>query len=130
MPMPKMQHLRTGACLALGLLSSFRAAATTPEAPPSNERADRFDLSVHSEMYGQLFRRALLPGPNGTLVQTDTVAPLDEYLLLRAHDLDVLRCSDCIDVELAAWEKVWIGDRQNERVLTGDVQTAYLRYRQ
>jgi hypothetical protein len=101
-----------------------RAESTTTEVG-----RDRHELSVHSETYAELFRRALLPGPNGSLVSTETAAPLLEYLSLRATDLDTAWGKDSLDLEFAAWGRAWLGARDAERPLEGDVQTANARYR-
>ena len=93
------------------------------------EGSDRYDLSVRSETYAELFRRALLPGPNGALVETDTVAPVHQYVLLHARDLDTGWREDSVDLELALWGRAWIGEGETERTLDGDVQTASARYR-
>src|SRR5262249_20575928 len=119
---------------ALIALAATLALADTawasPDAKQGPEHFDRFDFSIHGETYGELFRRALVPGPSGALVHTDTVAPMFQYAILRARDIDTSFCEDCIDVELTAWGRVWLGDRGSESPLDGDVQTANVRYRQ
>jgi len=92
----------TTVCAALGLILASRRAAAEPATNGKVARPDHFDLSVHGEMYGELFRRALLPGPSGSIVEADTVAPLYEYLSLRAQDIDAPWRPDSVDVELAA----------------------------
>ena len=42
--------------------------------------ADRVELLAQGESYLQLFRRALLPGQNGALVEAHEAAPLHQYL--------------------------------------------------
>src|SRR5689334_3292382 len=61
------------------------SASTQDPAPPP---ADRIELEARGESYLQLFRRALLPGPNGALVETQEAAPLHQYLGLQARDID------------------------------------------
>jgi hypothetical protein len=96
----------------------------------AGEPADRFSWSIAGETYAELFRRALLPGPNGALVERDTAVPLYKYVFLRAQDIDTSWRKDSIDVELAAWSRVWLGeDQPTESRLDGDVQTASVRYR-
>ena len=109
---------------ALGLILAPRAS----RADPASEGTDRFDLSVHGETYAELFRRALLPGPAGAIVETTTAAPLHQYVGLRALDLDAPWRADSIDVELSAWGRGWIGPNETEQRLDGDVQSANVRY--
>lgn len=116
------------------LLAVTLVALAAPQAHAESTRRsevprDRHELSVRSETYAELFRRALLPGPNGSLVSTDTVAPLHEYVSLRATDLDTAWRKDSLDFELAAWGRAWLGPRDAERPFEGDVQTASARYR-
>lgn len=92
------------------------------------EGADQYDLSVRGETHVEIFRRALLPGPRGTLVSTDTVVPVHQFVSLEAHDLDTSWRKDSIDVELTAWGRGFIGEREGERRLEGDVQSANVRY--
>ena len=122
--------IRCGSKLwALGLvLLAPRDAAAEPDAP-AVERGDQYDLAARSETYVELFRRALLPGPSGAIVETGTAAPVHEYLSLSAHDLDTSWRKDAIDVELAAWGRGWLGDQETERRFDGDVQVANARYR-
>lgn len=100
------------------------------ELPREADRlGDRYELSARAETYAELFRRALLPGPNGSLVATDTVAPVYEYLSLRATDLDTGWRRDSLDLEFAGWGRAWFGPRHGEKPFEGDVQVASARYR-
>lgn len=112
---------------AVLVLSSISWIGT---ASAQTEELDQYDLVVRGETHAQLFRRALLPGPRGTLVATDTVAPVHQYLSLEAHDLDTSWQKDSLDVELAAWGRGFVGEREGEHRLDGDVQSANVRYRQ
>ncbi|HMJ13765.1 MAG TPA: hypothetical protein VK524_20250 [Polyangiaceae bacterium] len=106
------------------LLGAGRVAAE-PRAPDG----DYYELWVQSETHAELFGRALLPGPNGALVSSDTVAPLYQYVRLRARDLDTSWRQDSLDVELSLWGRFWIGEREYESTLDGDVQVANVGYR-
>lgn len=123
-----MHAVRPG-LLALVLWALIAPWARAESTRSSDLGLDRYELSVQSETYAQLFRRALLPGPNGSLVSTDTVAPLHEYVSLRATDLDTAWRKDSLDFELAAWGRAWFGPRNAERPFEGDVQTANVHYR-
>ncbi|HTQ06957.1 MAG TPA: hypothetical protein VMI54_24030, partial [Polyangiaceae bacterium] len=98
-------------------------------APPEpTATGDRFSLTARSETDVRLSRRALLPGPNGALVATETNAPVYEYLLVNARDVDSPWNADAIDLEFAAWSRVWPTASSFERPFDGDVQTANAAY--
>src|SRR5262245_60559977 len=124
---------RAGFTTILGILSGWLSghgvAAAGGDEPRAKAHLDSFDASVRVETYGELFRRALLPGPNGALVETDTVAALHHSLSLQAYDIDTCWRKDGVDVGLAAWERAELGGQGGESVLDGDVETANVRYR-
>jgi hypothetical protein len=96
-------------------------------APPP---ADHVELLAQGESYLQLFRRALLPGANGALIEAHEAAPLHQYLGLQARDIDTPWRKDSVDLELSAWGRAWLGKSPREPDWDGDVQTANLRYHQ
>lgn len=108
------------ACLA----SPARGADAAARA----EEPDRFELSAEGETYIEVFRRALLPGAAGSLVETDTALPIHQYVHVRARDVDTSWKKDALDVELAAYGRLWPGDSETERLLDGDVQVANVGY--
>lgn len=120
----------SGGAAALTLLVVFPALAEPPELRPRPVEQDRFELRARSETYAVLFRRALSPGPEGSLIETDTALPLSEYLFLSAKDLDTRWRKNSVDLELAAWTRFWPGSSGPEQPLDGDVQTASVTYRQ
>lgn len=103
-------------------------AAAQQAAPARGD--DRHELEAHSETYAALFRRALLPGPSGAVVESETVAPIYEYLSLRASKLDTPWRPDSVTIELAGWGRVLTTDNRYERGLDGDLQTAFVAYQQ
>src|SRR5688572_12151317 len=105
------------------------AARPAPVSTTAEGSRDRFSLSARSETYLQLFQRALLPGPNGAIVDTETALPITEYVFADARDLDSPWHDDSIDLEMAAWGRLWPTTSGFEPVFDGDVQTASLRYR-
>jgi hypothetical protein len=114
---------------AISLVAVSGTAQTISERSTPIEAGDRYDLQVSSKTYAELFRRALLPGPNGTLVETDTVVPVHEYLSLRVRDLDTGWRRDSLDLELAAFGRVTFADPGIENRADGDLQVASVRYR-
>lgn len=94
------------------------------------DSGDHYDLSLQSDTHAELFRRALLPGPNGSLVSTDTALPLYEYASLRVRDLDTPFRKDSLDLELAVWGRSWFDAQSAEKLFDGDVQVANARLRE
>ncbi len=117
--------LLTASLIVLGAAS---ARAESRAGVP--DTSDHFELAAHSETYAELFRRALLPGPNGSLVSNDTAAPLYEYASLQVRDLDTPWQKDSLDFELAVWGRAWLDARNAEQLFDGDIQIANARYRQ
>ena len=109
-------------------VSGFDAGASEGR-PPAGD-SDRYDFTLHSTTHAELFRRALLPGPKGAVVETDSVVPVHQFLSVRVRDVDSSFGRDSIDVELAAWGRGWFGERQTEELFDGDVQIANVRYHQ
>jgi hypothetical protein len=118
--------MRNSQACIVGVLSWLLGCpAARADAPPRDE----FELVAHGETQLELFRRALLPGPNGALVSSATVAPAYQTLLLRARDLDTPVDRDSLDLELTAWGRAWFGELNPERRFDGDLQTLNVRYR-
>ncbi len=117
--------------LAASLTVLVPALATAdPDSGASSPSSDRFDLVARAETHAELFRRALLPGANGTLLITRTLLPVQEYVLLDARNLDTPWKRDSMEVELSAWAETTLGDPSPERPLDGDIQVANVGYRQ
>lgn len=113
--------------LLAGVLGMRGAMAQTAEGPPGE---DRFTYEARSETYLRLFERALLPGPGGALIREEQLAPLHQYVLVRATDLDTGWDEDSVDVELAGWGRGALADVEpGFGVVDGDVTVANLRYR-
>ena len=94
----------------------------------SRAPADRFELAARSETYLQFFQRALLPGPNGAIVEEETALPIHEYLFVNARGADTPWDEDSVDLEFGAWGRLWPTSSSYERPFDGDVQTASVRY--
>lgn len=116
------------------LLLSARVALAEPSEAPTRPRlpepADRFELLAQSQTYATLFRRALAPGPSGSLLTTETIAPIYEYIQVRARDLDSPWHQDSVDIELSGWARGLLTDNRFEQPFDGDVQTAFVAYHQ
>ena len=129
------RHCVAVAPFALALVSAWlpRAEAQERAPPPAPATGrpttkDRFQVVARGETYVQLFRRALLPGPNGALVTTETELPIHEYLSASARDVDSPWHTDSIDLEFAAWSRVWSTRSDFDRPFDGDLQVASVRY--
>lgn len=123
-----MKAAPTALVAAVAVLAVRSAAAQSPDSGSAEAQADRFELSAHAETYATLFRRAPLPGPEGALVETETAAPIYEYLQLRARNLDFAGQADTIDLEVSGWARVWPTETRFEGPLDGDLQTAAVTY--
>jgi hypothetical protein len=120
----------SSSCLLAAVLTLLLCTVVRAEGRPrSSPDSDHFELSAHSETYTELFRRALLPGPNGSLVSSDVAAPLYQFGSLQVRDLDAPWRKDSVDLELAIWGRAWFDNRNAEQVFDGDVQIASVRYR-
>ncbi|HVW29641.1 MAG TPA: hypothetical protein VHC69_29965 [Polyangiaceae bacterium] len=110
------------------LVAAGVTVAGVPDAhAASTDAADDHSITVHSETRADLFRRAPLPGPEGAIVETQTLLPIRETLLLRALDLDTPVGRDSVDLELSAWGAVVAPAGAPAQSPDGDVQTAYVR---
>jgi hypothetical protein len=121
----------------LVLLQGVWAAPCSAEARASRSVSSEANQSdspaaaavvARSETYLQLFRRALLPGPNGALIRPSTAAPIHQYLLASARDISTA-APGALDLDFGAWARLWPTDSRLERPFDGDVQTASVRYR-
>ncbi|MGE0327615.1 MAG: hypothetical protein AB7K71_09200 [Polyangiaceae bacterium] len=120
---------RFGWLLGAGVGGWLLPAPAAAEPVDQRYHPDRFSLVAKSESHVVLFQRALLPGPRGTLITTETVVPLEQYVLLDARGLDTGWDEDSVDVELSAYGQVALGALEDEQRLDGDIQTFFVRYR-
>jgi hypothetical protein len=123
-----MRAAPTALVAGMALLAARPAAAQSPEARIAEPPPDRFELLARAETYATFFRRALLPGPEGALVETETAAPVYEYVQLRVRNLDLAGQQDSVDLEVSGWARVWPTETQFDEPLAGDVQTAVVTY--
>lgn len=98
--------------------------AETQASAETTGTGDAYELRAHSETHAQLFRRALLPGPNGELVTTDTAAPLTEYVSLGGYGFASPLGADSVDIEVAAWGGIQLGEPLYLGRYDGDLQSA------
>lgn len=115
------------------LATTLVVLSTQPARAANNANSaanfDRFELSAHSETYAELFRRALLPGPNGSVVSSEVTAPLYQYGSLQVRNLDAPWRKDSVDLDLAVWGRAWLETSSTDRTFDGDVQVASVRVR-
>ena len=114
---------------AASLLGALLVVRPSHAQQPAAE-TDDFELVARADTHAALFRRALLPGAAGSLVDTDTALPFHEYVSVRAQRLDLGPMKDGLELEVSAWGRLWPTRSDLERPLDGDVQTAFatLRY--
>jgi hypothetical protein len=117
---------------ALVILPALPARAEEAETHVTRDEGsgavDRYRLDARSETYVELFKRALLPGANGTLVTSETAVPITEYLSVNARRVDAPWQKDSVDLEFSAWGQLWPTSSDYERPFDGDVQTASVKY--
>jgi len=109
---------------------SSAPSATAPAAAPAplDATPDRFDLVTRSRTTVGAFQRALLPGPGGAIVTTDTLAPIHEALSVTAVGVDSFGQDD-LDVQVAAYGQLWAGTPDDRPIATWDVSSAFLTQR-
>lgn len=121
-------EMRTGlVALSFALVFGVQLHARPSLAQLRAEPADSDDAEVegHAETHISLFRRALLPGPAGSLIETETAAPVYEYVSMRAQNIDVSGLKDGLGFEVSAWTRAWPTTSRLEQPVDGDVQTAF-----
>jgi hypothetical protein len=114
-----------GAASFLSVLLGAPPSAAQLRREHSVADQDEFELVARADTYAALFRRALLPGTAGSLVDTDTAVPVHQYISVRADRLDAGPLKDGLDLEVAAWGRLWPTESNLERPFDGDVQTAF-----
>lgn len=124
------RRLQLATCAAAYQLSAAAAHAepATPPSPAGSLEGQRLWVQAHSETYLRLFQRALLPGPNGSLIETRTQAPLHEYLSVRAAGIAPPWGLGSVDAEVSAWG-TWVFGEEPARRLDGDITTAFVQQR-
>jgi hypothetical protein len=104
------------------------AAEPAAKAEPSPDRrvvsAEGQQVDAHISTSASLFRRALLPGPAGAAVATDSAAPLTTRFDMRARHLDTPWAPNSLDVELSVWGNAWLLTPTHQEPWEGDLITA------
>jgi hypothetical protein len=108
---------------AASLLGALLVRPSHAQQPAAE--TDDFELVARADTHASLFRRALLPGAAGSLVDTDTAVPVHEYVSVRAQRLDLGPIKDGLELEVSAWGRLWPIQSAVEKPLDGDVQTAF-----
>lgn len=112
---------------ALSVLFTSALPARAERLALESEGPDRYEIRAESRTYLELYQRALLPGPGGMLVVTDTLAPIHEYVGLRVYGLDLPNRRDALDVELSGWARYDLADIDRADRLDGDLTSANIR---
>jgi hypothetical protein len=105
---------------------SAAAGSLVTETDPrkADEGTDRYSVHADSTTVVPVLQRALLPGPGGALVKTETYAAAHEYLQLSLRDLDAPWAKDSVDAELSLWSAVQFAGAEPARPLEGDISVA------
>jgi hypothetical protein len=114
---------------SLSLVATLIASpAVALERPPVE--GDQIHWRVSADSYARFFQRAPVPGPGGSVLQTQTAAPFYQHALLQVDDIDVPWAADSVDVELAAWGNVEMANAgTGGRRMDGDITVARVRHR-
>jgi hypothetical protein len=103
-----------------------------PSAPgPADEEpvADRFRAQLAADTVMRLFRYSTLPGVPGALAERLFAVPVYQYTVLRVRDLDVPWQPDSVDIELASWGSLHLGELGERQRIDGDISIASVRHR-
>lgn len=123
----------TGLRLGWFVLSMTAVRSSAAESAPlddaSRSQHDRVDLVARSRLTVAGFQRALLPGPGGAIVTTDSLAPFHEALSLSAARVDTPFEKDGLDLQVAAYGQVAAGQTEGMPQATWDVASAFLTQR-
>lgn len=124
--------MKLGLTLAWLLVSMVTSARASADAGATGSPARGEEVSARvtarADTYLRLFQQALLPGPNGTLVDTRTRAPLHQYWALRADDVDAPWRAGALDAQVSLWGAAMFGQEPGRR-LDGDVTSAFIEQR-
>jgi len=110
-------------------LMLFSSAARGQGALAPADDGDAFLLRARSSTYLQLFERALLPGPGGATVSADRLAPIFEYLEVRATGIDTAWAKDSLDFEVSGWAGGQLLGAPGDPAYDGDVTVATVSHR-
>lgn len=122
-----MKYVSLTTVVGLGAICGLAPGEASAEDPTPS--GDAIAFRVTADTYARLFRRASTFGPGGSILETETAAPLHQYALLRVADVDLPWDEDSVDVELGAWGQVHLLETDIGQRLDGDVTTANVRYR-
>ncbi len=114
------------ALVGLGL-ASFLITPARAEWGLNHDSPPTPRVNARSETTLRLFQRALLPGPGGALVATDTLIPITEYWSVSAHDLPSAIDGESLSAELSGWANGQFLDRGYETRLNFDITSAWVR---
>jgi hypothetical protein len=120
----RFQHIAGAAALTAGVLTH----AVPARAEPTDSASGSPQLVARSETHFQLYRRALLPGPYGAIVTTETALPVVEYANLYAAGIDTPLGKQSLDVDLDLWGSATFGAAGEDRRMDGDIRAANVRY--
>lgn len=85
------------------------------------------DAEVYGASYthAELFRRALVPGPEGALIVSERRLPVTEYFQLGASNVDSFLGADSLKFELGGWGSVETTRFDGGNTWDGDLQSAH-----
>jgi hypothetical protein len=127
-----MKPLRFTIATLSTVLSVAPLALAADGEPTASELPETDVLRYRAEVdtVSRLFRRETYPGPEGALVAGGVAVPLYHYAMLRVDDIDAPWQRDAVDLELAGWGNLEVGEHQaGEGRVDGDLHVALVRHR-
>ncbi len=91
--------------------------------------SDDYELQARLRTNVRGFQRALLPGPGGAILETNTLAFVHQAASVAAYGVDTPLGEDGLDLQVAAYGKLWAGSPRDAQDATWDVATALVTQR-
>lgn len=112
-----------------GMASALAQETVGGTAPSADSVAtgNFFEFTGRTVTNVQMFKRALLPGPNGSIVEDQFLAPIHQSLSAHALGVDSPLGQDSLEIQVAAFGQVVPGADDATRPATWDVASAFIR---
>jgi hypothetical protein len=89
-----------------------------------------YTVDVRASTYAQVFQRNLAPGVNGTVLETEQMAPFYGYAFLRVEGVDLPWGKDALNAELSVWGSLGLLTQPLGKNADGDIISAWVQDKQ